>query len=473
MAADDKRGAKRRTFFDFILLAGGEGLSKVAGFVAFGYLGRALTKEGYGTVETAASFVGFFAIMVDFGLGTIGAREAAKDRGVVPTYAGMIPGARLLLAVLAVPAMLLLSWWIVEPSARPLVWVFAGSLPLLVLNQRWLFQGIERMTVVAGAQLLRMVAFLAGVLLLVRSESDLLKVGWVEIGAVGCMALYFVGNQIRFSIPVRLSWPRDPLKNLFSEAWFVGLGQMVWAFNQHTPVLLIAGLVSATEVGVYGSANRIFVSLSTFSMIYHFNLFPTISRLLAESKEEFDRAIAASFRVTAWASVAVAVGLTILAEEACKIAFGADFASSGRSLAILAWSLPITLVSGHARWALVACGQQRYGLVAQVAGAAVTGGLGFALVREYGAVGAAVTNVVAATLSWLVCQFYAVKFLERMPFLVASLKPALAAAAGLAVARFVPNPWLATAAAAGVYVVIAAVIERALIRDFTDLFGRT
>ncbi len=473
MAADDKRGAKRRTFFDFILLAGGEGLSKVAGFIAFGYLGRALTKEGYGTVETAASFVGFFSIMVDFGLGTIGAREAAKDRAVVPTYAGLIPGARLLLGLLAVPAMLLLSWWIVEPSARPLVWVFAGSLPFLVLNQRWLFQGIERMTVVAGAQLLRMVAFLVGVLLVVRSADDLLAVGYVEVAAVGCMAIYFVGNQLRFSIPVRLSWPREPLKRLFSEAWFVGLGQMVWAFNQHTPVLLIAGLVSATEVGVYGSANRIFVSLSTFSMLYHFNLFPTISRLLAESKEEFDRAIEASFRVTSWASVAVAVALTILAEEACVIAFGPDFASSGRALAILAWSLPITLVSGHARWGLVACGQQRYGLVAQVVGAVVTAGLGFALVREYGAVGAAVTNVVAASLAWIVCQVYAVKFLERMPFLLASLKPALGAAAALGAASFVPNPWLATAAAAAVYLVVAGVLERALVSDFRDLFGRT
>ncbi|MEQ8279300.1 MAG: flippase [Deltaproteobacteria bacterium] len=470
--ADADQGAKRRTFFDFILLSGGESLSKVAGFIAFGYLGRTLTKEGYGTVETAASFVGFFSIMVDFGLGTIGAREAAKDRKVVPSYAALIPGARLLLGVLAVPAMLLLSYLIVEPSARPLVWLFAASLPFLVLNQRWLFQGIERMTVVAGAQLLRMVAFLAAVLLLVRSADDLLAVGYAEVGAVAIMALYFVGNQLRFSIPVRLAWPRDPLKGLFSEAWFVGLGQMVWAFNQHTPVLLIAGLVSATEVGVYGSANRIFVSLSTFSMLYHFNLFPTISRLLVESKEAFDRAIEASFRVTSWASVAVAVALTILAEEACTIAFGADFASSGPALAILAWSLPITLVSGHARWGLVACGQQRYGLVAQVGGAVVTAGLGFAMVAEYGAIGAAITNVVAASVAWGVCQFYAVRHLGRMPFLVASIKPAVAAITALGAAHFVPNPWVATAAAAGVYVVVALVIERALITDFSDLLAR-
>lgn len=473
MPAEKAAGGKRRTLFDFVLLAGGEGLSKVAGFFAFAYLTHTLSKSGYGAVETAAAFAGFFAMMIDFGLGTIGAREAAKDRSVVDDYAKWIPGARLLLTVLALPLLAALAWFVVEDEAVHLVWLFGGSLVFFVLNQRWLFQGIERMTVVAGAQLLRMLVFLAGVMLLVKSADDLMKVGFVEIAAVGGMAAYYAINQLRHGIRVSMAWPVAPLKSLFKEASFVGLGQMVWAFNQYTPILLIAAFVTASEVALFGAANRIFVSLTTFSMLYHFNLFPTISRLLGESKAAFDDAIAGSFRLTAWASVAVAVALTILAHTLCAIAFGDDFRAAGDALAILAWSLPITLVSGHSRWSLVACGQQRYGLVSQIVGAAVTAGFGFALIPSYGARGAAVTNLVAAALSWGVSQFYAVRYLEKMPFLLASAKPALGAAAALGVAHFVPNPWLATAAAAGVYIVLALLIERELVADVRNLARRT
>ena len=103
-------GGARRTLFDFILLSGGEGLSKVAGFVAFAYLARTLSSDDYGAIELAASFAVFFSLMVDFGLGTIGARETSQDRDRVSRLATWIPSARLLLALVGLPAMVALPY---------------------------------------------------------------------------------------------------------------------------------------------------------------------------------------------------------------------------------------------------------------------------------------------------------------------------------------------------------------------------
>jgi len=464
-------GGQRRTLLDFILLSGGEGLSKVAGFVAFAYLARALTPEDYGAVELAASFAVFFSLMVDFGLGTIGAREASQNRDKVIELAARIPSARLLLSLLALPTMAVLPVIMGQPeSTRHLVWLYAASMIFFTWNQRWLFQGLEQMQVVAGSQLLRMTVFAGLVVLFVNSQDHLLRVGYIEIVAVGLMAGYFLIHQLRRMIPVKLSFPRPALTKLYKDASSVGLGQMVWAFNQQTPIFVIATFV-ASELAWFGSANRIFVSLSTFSMLYHFNLFPTFARLLAESKEAYLELAQSSFRFSMWGSSLLALGLTVVASPLCALVFGAEFAAAGPALAVMVWSLPLTLASGHPRWALIAVGKQRYVLAAQITGALATAAVGFAIIPTLGALGAALTNVSASVVVWLVAQHYAKRFVGPVPFLGAAIKPALGVAAGLGVAQLIDNPWVAGPVGGVAMVAAALVLERKLVDDLKRLAG--
>ena len=465
-------GAPRRTLFDFILLSGGESLSKVAGFVAFAYLARTLTTEGYGAVELAASFAVFFSLMVDFGLGTMGARETARSKEAAQDHAAWIPSARLLLAVVGVPAMIAAPHLMGQPPETVrLVALFSVSLLFFTFDQRWLFQGLERMRVVASAQLLRMVVFASVVLVVVHSGDDLLRVGMAEAGAAAVMALYFLFHQRRAGIPIRLAWPRAPLRHLLREASSVGLGQMIWAFNQQTPTFLIATFLAAEQLAWFGSANRIYVSLSTFSMVYHFNLFPTFARLLRESKEAYFHTVKASLRLSAWGGSLVALGLTVVADDACALVFGPDFRSAGRPLAIMIWGLPLTLVSGHARWSLVAAGQQRFVLVAQIVGALATAALGAALIPTLGIEGAALTNVGATLVVWAVAQLHARREIGPLPFLSTALKPGLGVAAGLGVAHFIPNAWIAGPVAGVACLAVAAVVDHELVGDLKRLWG--
>ena len=84
--------------------------------------------------------------------------------------------------------------------------------------------------------------------------------------------------------------------------------------------------------------------------------------------------------------------------------------------AILVWMLPIHLLSGHARFSLIASGHQRYELLAQAAGVVTTVGVGLALVGRWGAVGASVTMVTSAAVVWVVAQVYAQRFLGPLSF---------------------------------------------------------
>jgi O-antigen/teichoic acid export membrane protein len=79
-----KLSSPRRLVLNFVFLSGGEALSKVFAFFAFAYLARILGPDIYGDIEFALAATLFFNLVVEGGLGLLGAREIAKDDRTIP-----------------------------------------------------------------------------------------------------------------------------------------------------------------------------------------------------------------------------------------------------------------------------------------------------------------------------------------------------------------------------------------------------
>ena len=140
------------------------------------------------------------------------------------------------------------------------------------------------------------------------------------------------------------------------------------------------------------------------------------------------------------------------------------------AFAVLIWALPVTLLSGHARWALIAKGMQRYVLIAHLAGAVAVLVVGLVFTGRYGAVGAALAMTAASLTIWAVAHFYAVLKVGSMPGLTAVLRPVVAAALAVFIARTLDtHPLSSAVVAAGAYVAVALLIDRKLLPDFVRL----
>lgn len=459
---------------DFAALALGEGLSKVAGFAAFAWLARVLSPEGYGAVELAVALSLFFLLVVDFGFGPIGAREIARAPERARELAGRVPAGRLLLSALAVPLMVGTLVALGQPrESVELGALFALGLFGAPFIQRWLLQGLDRMAWVSGAQALRMAVFLAGVLLLVRTPEHLLRVGAVEVAAAAAMALYFAAVQrLHVGIPLRLDFDLAPLRRLAREAAPVGAGQGVWALNQYLPTVLVAMLLGGEAIAWFGGAHRIVLSLGTFVWLYHFNLFPSLARSTGVSREAVGALVGPSFRVTAWLGVTAALVLSLWAAPLVRLAFGAGFEAAAAPLALLAWVLPVSLLSGHARYALIAAGHQRLELGAQLLGAVATAAVGLVAIPLLGPRGGALAMVLSAAVVWVAAHRATVRHVAPLPFLGPLWRPALvAAAAGAGAGAALASPWAAGAAAGGACLLLAPLVDPGLARDLRLLAG--
>ncbi len=463
-----------RLLRDLAALSGGELVGKVAGFLAFAYLARTLPPASYGSVELAAALALFFTLVVDFGFGPIGAREVARDPACAAELAARVPAGRLLLAMLAFPLMGGLGHLLGQPPrAVALIWLFAGSLIFAPWIQRWLLQGLDLMGWVSGAQALRMAVFAVGVVAVVRGPDDLLRVGMVEIGAAASMALYFLAVQGARVAPLRLSFELGGLRRLAREALPVGAEQLVWAANQYLPTVLVAALLGGADLAWFGGAHRIVLSLGTFVWLYHFNLYPTLARSAGEGRGAVIALVEPSFRVTAWASIGLALGLSLLAGPITRIAFGPSFGAAAQPFAVLVWALPLGLLSGHARFGLIAAGEQTRELGAQLVGAAVTLGVGLVAIGAWGPAGGGVAMLASNLAVWAVAHRAMRAHVAAIPALGPVWRPALAAlvSAGAAWLLLPHHGWLLAAGAGTVYLLGAPLIDRRLLRDLGRLAG--
>lgn len=462
---------KLKLVWDFLVLSGGQLLAKLLGFFAFAYLAQTLGPAAYGHVEYVMALAAFFTMLVDAGLGPVAVRELTAGRAEPATIAANVALARLGLVVISVPAMVLTAG-LSDPSAHSdaLVWLFAASLVVLPWRLDWLLQGREMMTRASAAQLIRMAAFTLFVMVAIRAPGDVARVGWAECVAAGVTALYYVVVQHVAIAPVSLRGSAAGMRGLLREGLPVGGSQMVAALSLYAPTFLVGTLVGGSETAWFGASHRIVISLSIFSVIYHFNLYPTLTRFLAADRSRADALVGASFRVVAWLSIGGALLLLLIAPVLLPLVFGARFSGAVPAFQILVWFLPVSILSGHARWLLVASRRQELVLVGQLVAAVTTMALGYPLIRHFGAPGAAAAMVLAAVGLWIGTHTLAVRAVGAVPGLTSALVPSALALAAVTAHHYAPqNPWVATLAGGALFFGLAPLLDRKLVRDLKHL----
>jgi O-antigen/teichoic acid export membrane protein len=261
------------------------------------------------------------------------------------------------------------------------------------------------------------------------------------------------------------------VRELVRESAPVGSGQLLWVLNQYLPTFVVASWLASSELAYYAAAHRVVFGLGSFVFLYFFTLYPSLVRTTHEARDEFVPLVTQSLRATAWLGGLGAIAGSLLAAPISALAFGAEFAATGPLLAVLVWALPIHLISGHARFALIAAGETGAHLRAQAFGVAVTAVGCAVLVPVLGALGAAIALLAAAVAVWGWAHGATRRRVGPLPGLRPLGRPAAAAAASLLLASSLPDDstWLRAAVATGLFATAGAWSERRSLARFGTL----
>jgi O-antigen/teichoic acid export membrane protein len=442
---------------------------------------RILEPELAGRYNFAIVFIGYFDILVRFGLGTLLTREVAKDREHENRYFSTVTILRVVLWLTSLPLMTagLLVYALFGEMTTDIVAAIAFfALGLFFSNLAdgfsAVFYAYEKMEYPAAISTVTALTRVSlGVLVLL--------IGW---GFVGLAAVSVVANvvsaailgvlMVRHCFRPRLSWDLESGRWMMNTSFPLMINNLLSSVFFRIDVLLLKPMKGDTVVGYYGAAYQYINGLLIIPSFFTLAIFPLMSRYADSARDSLMRAYVLSLRLLLIVALPIAAGTPFVARGLILVLGGGKFLPHSMiALQLLIGFLPLSFVNSVTQYVLIAIDQQRFLTKAFLIGVTFNVTANLIAIPLFSYRGAAVVTILSE-LALLLPFYYAVrKHLGPLPWVSLFWQPALASAVMAAVLWFVRDaPWpLLIPVGGAVYAVVLALIGGFRQPDM-DLLGR-
>ena len=362
------------------------------------YLARRLGAASFGMWTFALAVAGYPLALVEAGLTWIGTRDVAAHPGSARALVARIVPLRLTLAIAGAAAVAACAFTLTGPGlGRTVVLLASASLLTMALTIDWVFYGLERRTIVAVANVLKVTVFAALALAIVRRASLVWAVPLTQAaGESVAAALLWIRFRSALAAPAD-GTPVIRMGELIRQAAPLTLSQFMRALTIWSAVTILGVRTTSAAVGQFGVAQRLTLLAGGFSTLYFYGYVPLAARAALQGGRAITRLVRRSTALTALATVPFALGATLFAAPVVRVVFGPGYEGAAPVLRILAWTIPVSVFAGHFRHTLISLRQTRVDAIAVAIGAITTVVLNLALTGPLGLIGGAVAMVTGET----------------------------------------------------------------------------
>lgn len=392
-----------------LILLFSNGGSAVLSFVLSVIIGRMLGENGLGVYAAALAWIFPLSLITEFGLGTLITRDIAHSPENTEDYVRLSVIARLVIG-----GGLMLLVWIAAPFLSNDFAVVQGlrlSVPMIVLVPLYstftaVFRARQVMQPIAILNLSMLIAqviLTATVFLAGSGVQAALGVNVVTSGGqvIAAWAIYRRDFSARDVIVRGRGTPSSyKLTDLLKRAFPFAIAAILGAMQLRLNLILLEQFAGTSIVGQYVAASR-FVEAGLMIPAALFGaLFPALSEMKNDTKK--------LKQLMRWIQLGLAtygvffgLGVRLFGASIIKLTYGATFESSIIILQVLAWSLlPSLLKSSRILYWYALGYENRVNIITAIV-LILQFGLSMWLIREYSAIGAAVTIIVTESVSLL------------------------------------------------------------------------
>lgn len=445
--------------------------------ITFPYVSRVLLPVGTGKVSLATSIIAYFSMFAQLGVPTYGIRACAKvrdDREKLTRTVQEIFLINLIMGIISYTVFFIVLFNVPKIYAeKELYLIISTTIFFNIIGMEWLYKAMEQYTYITIRSIIFKFIALVMMFILVHTQEDYVLYGGITIlAAVGSNIFNFLNVHKFISLrPVgkyNLAQHMSPIMTFFA---------MTVASTIYTNLdIVILGFVrSDIDVGYYNAAVRIKTILVSIVTSLGTVLLPRASYYIENGmKEEFLKISKKAIRFVAIAATPLMLYFILFAEEGIYFLSGEAYAGSILPMQII---MPTLLFIGMSNilgiQMLVPLGKEKVVLHSTIAGAVVDLIINIILVPSYGAIGAAVGNVVAEFVVWMY-QYCHMKDMVRqaykeIPYIPLIIGLVLGSVASLSVKLLNLSSFFALLLSAiiffGVYMVVLILAKETLVMD--------
>jgi O-antigen/teichoic acid export membrane protein len=478
-SADDH--AVKRVAKNSLLPMGLQLVNRLIDFAFAMLMLRILAPEMAGRYTFAVLFIGYFDILVRFGLGTLLTREVAKDRQHGNRYLSTVTILRGLLWLTSLPLMTIVIlvyafFGQMTPDIVAAIVLFAIGMIFSNLADGFsaVFYAYEKMEYPAAISTVTTVTR-------VSLGALVLLMGWGFVGLAGIsIAANLVSAtalgllMVRHCFRPHFEWDRKSGKWMLGTSFPLMINLMLATIFFRIDVLLLKPMKGDTVVGYYSAALKYVDGLLIIPQYFTQAIFPLMSRYAATSRDSLMRAYVLSLRLLLIVALPIAAAMPFIAEGLIMVLGGSEYLPDSMiALQIIIWFLPFSFVNSVTQYVLIAIDQQRFLTRAFLIGVVFNITANLLVIPAYSYQGAAVVTILSE-LVLLGPFYYAVrKHLGPLPWISLFWQPTLASAIMAGVMWLLRGlPWLLLIPVGGVVYLVVLALVGGFRQPDMDLLGR-
>lgn len=415
--------------FNFIYATAYKMLELLLPLITSPLLSRRLGAEALGAYTYTYSIVSLFVMYAELGSYRYGMREIAKVQNELNARNRVYSDIFWTHAANALVALVLYLILAVSIGGKYKNLMLLQSLCIVsnMIDNSFLYVGMEDMKAITYRDSVVKFGTFILIILLIKSPSDLiLYVLIMNICGIVCkvIALLYAKKYVHLIVPVLSN-----CINHFKHMLVLMIPVIAAGIYQSMDKIMIGSLYEKEDVGYYDCASKALISKSVIT-IFGTVLCPHITNLYAEGKnEEAERTFKKSFSLSMIMSYAFMFGISAVAKEFAPLFWGEDFAVCAPMMIGLSVSLPLWTIGESIRnQFLLPNGRDHEYMWSFLVGVVVNAAFNFALIPQYGAMGA-ICATIAAEFAMSAVQIYFVRkevkiiknLTQTFPYFIASL----------------------------------------------------
>lgn len=295
----------------------------VVGLISIKLISSFLPLEIYGQYTTLFEIIGFFAIIADFGLYTIGVQEMSKEKQSESFVLSHILGLRLILITLLLGSSNIII---------PLIPKYAGTLvekgiglvslttAFVLINGTLtsILQYRMKMHLAAISQIfgkiinIALIAFIILILKPLNIENSFnLLIQSAVVANLSMLVLTFF--LIKKEVSLKYNFDFKYAKQLIKTAFPYGIALILMTFYFKIDIILIQYLKGNEQAGIYGVSLKLMEILSVISVFFMNSTLPSMTKKFQQGKKELNNLIQKVFTVLHSLAAPIMVGGIVLA----------------------------------------------------------------------------------------------------------------------------------------------------------------
>lgn len=379
-------------------------------FITAPYISRVLEPDGVGLFDFSNYYAGFFALVALLGIPTYGVREIAKRRSDPQALQRTVSELFSIALITTVVTTLVYigSLFVVgKLNENFLVFLIAGvTLYFAPLRTEWYYQGMEQFAYITFRSLLIKTISVICLFIFVKTKSDLII--YVLLNALSTVVadlwnyIKMVRSGIRPKFTTKgLRSHLQPVLVLFASSLAISVYTML-------DTEMLGFMRDYEQVGYYGRSMNISKMLVTAVTSISIVVIPRVAQSAEKRNfEKIEDIMNKSFSVVSFLAIPMSVGLCCIAPVFIPLFFGELFEGASIPMMIMAFDVVmIGLNNLVAVQGLIGMGYDGLFLKSVLVGAISNLLLNIFLIPGYGAVGAAISSVIAEFLVLLVATIF-------------------------------------------------------------------